>query len=563
MQRKKRLSIGSSNYKDFIESNSYFVDKTLLIQEIIDSAYQVLLIPRPRRFGKSMNLSMLKYYFDAGEKDSATLFEPFKIWQTAEFYTAKQGKHPVIHISLKGGKATSFEKSRNHIFSIITNIYREFRWILDKEILAEDEAIDFKNILFKRANTVTYEMALFNLSKYLNSYYGEKVLILMDEYDAPIHTGFHHGYYNQIIELIKSLMGNTFKDNDYIYKGVITGILRIAKESIFSDLNNPGIFTILSSTFADKFGFTKEEVLELITYFNVEEDYDKIERWYNGYQFGKTTNIYNPWSIISYIEQRADGFNTFWVNTSSDDLIKNRIIDKEAVDMRSSIEKLLLGETVHQYINENIIFSDFDEEREIIWSLLTFCGYLSPVRQAGSEEDHELRIPNYEIKVLFKKIILEWFQKGIKVRQTTLRAMAKSLMNNRIPDFERYLKKIMADTFSYFDANTEPERVYQAYLLGLLGIMGDDYIIKSNRESGEGRYDILLLPRKNNQYGVIMEIKQVAKNTSAVSIQAALSDALHQITKNKYHKELKAHKVQNRIEMAILFVGKEVHLKVS
>ena len=563
MERKKTLKIGSSNYKNFILSNGYFVDKTLFIQEIIDTHYEVLLIPRPRRFGKSMNLSMLRYYFDAGEKDSAQLFEPFQIWQTGTHYTSKQGKYPVIYLTLKGGKATTFEKSQAHIFNILTEVYREFRWLLDKNILDKDEVIEYLSITAGTATSTVYANALKKLSKYLYSYYGEQVLILMDEYDAPIHTGFHHGYYNQIIELMKSLMGNTFKDNNYLYKGIITGILRIAKESIFSDLNNPGIFTILKSAFDDKFGFTKPEVQQLLNYFDLGTHYDQVESWYNGYKFGKAINIYNPWSIINYIAQHEDGFQTFWVNTSSDDLLKSRIIEKGATDIRTNIELLIKGETIQVPIDENITFSDFYEDREILWSLLLFCGYLSPVKQVGAEEDHELCIPNYEIKILFKKIILEWFKKEIKVRHATLRAMAKSLKENRIHDFKHYFKKIMSDTFSYFDVNTEPERVYQAYVLGLLGIMGDEYIIKSNRESWHGRYDILLLPRKNNDYGVIIEIKQLKKDAAAKRIQVEIADALKQITKNKYYKELVAHKVQNRIEMAMVFVGKDVHLDVN
>ena len=563
MQRKKTLKIGSSNFKDFIESNGYFVDKTLLIQEVIDTHYEVLLIPRPRRFGKSINLSMLKSYFDVGAKDTAKLFEPFKIWQTGAYYTERQGKYPVIHVSLKEGKATTFEKSQAHIFSILTKVYREFRWLLQKGVLDEDEVNDYLKITAGTASLSLYVEALSSLSNYLNRYYGEKVLILMDEYDAPIHTGFYHGYYNKIIELMKSLMGSTFKDNDALYKGVITGILRIAKESIFSDLNNPGIFTLLKSSFSDKFGFTKEEVKKLLDYYDLEQDYPQVETWYNGYQFGNKKEIYNPWSIANYIAQHEDGFNTFWVNTSSDDLIKGRIIEKEATDVRTSIEQLLKGEIVEKDINENIIFADFEEDKELLWSLLLFCGYLSPTRQVGAEEALPLRIPNYEIRILFKNIILEWYSKELKVRQTTLRAMVKSLKENRIPDFERYFKKIMGDTFSYFDTNTEPERVYQAYVLGLLGIMGDEYVIKSNKESGLGRYDILLLPRNNNDYGIIIEIKQLKKNASADRIKVELSDALKQITKNKYYKELVAHKVQNRIEMAMVFVGKEVQLKVN
>jgi len=562
MQRKKTLKIGSSNFKDFIENNGYFVDKTLLIQEVIDNHYEVLLIPRPRRFGKSINLSMLKYYFDVAEKDSAALFEPFQIWQAGDFYTSKQGKNPVIHLSLKGGKASSFERSRKDIFHILTKIYEQFDWLLETTILKASEKISFQQILFGKASATVYENSLRNLSEYLYRHYGEKVLILMDEYDAPIHTGFYHGYYKEIIDLMKSLMGNTFKDNNFLYKGIITGILRIAKESIFSDLNNPGIFTILSHDFADKFGFTEKEVQKLLSYYDLAQDFEQVKAWYDGYNFGQSNHLYNPWSIINYIARHSEGFKTWWVNTSSDDLIKSRVLEKEAHLVRASMGQLIEGRSIYKAIDENIVFFDFEEDKELLWSLLVFCGYLNPMSHIEGEE-YELRIPNREIKTLFKKIIVQWFAKELKVRQTTLRSMVRSLTNNRIKDFEQHLKKIMADTFSYFDANTEPERVYQAYLLGLLGIMSDEYILKSNRESGLGRYDILLLPRKKQAYGIIMEIKQLKKNASVGRIKVEISDALKQITKNKYYKELLAHKVQNRIEMAIVFVGKEVYLDVN
>lgn len=561
MQRKKTLKIGSSDFRNFIEGNGYFVDKTLFIQELMDNPYDVVLLPRPRRFGKSINLSMLKYYFDAGEKDTAKLFKPFKIWQTGTYYTNRQGKHPVIHVSLKGGKATSFKTSQAHIFSILTQLYEQFNWIQTKDILTSSEKNKFKQIVYGEATPTLYYNSIKDLSDYLERYYQEKVLILMDEYDAPIHTGFYHGYYDEIIELMKSLMENTFKDNPYLYKGVITGILRIAKESIFSDLNNPGIFTILQSAFSDRFGFVKEEVQDLLAYYDLAQDFPKVETWYDGYQFGKQSGIYNPWSITNYIAQQEDGFNTFWVNTSSDDLIKTRIREKEAIEVRTSIEHLLKGESVTKYLNQNIVFSDFEEDKELLWSLLTFCGYLSPIHQVGAEEAHSLRIPNYEIRLLFKQIIIDWFKKDLKIRQTTLRNLANSLRHNRLQDFEKYFKQIMGDTFSYFNINTEPERVYQAYVLGLLGIMGDDYIIKSDRESGDGRYDILLLPKNQKDYGVIMEIKQLDKKATTAAIDKELTTALQQIHDNKYYKELKAHQITNRLELAILFVGKEVFLR--
>jgi len=405
---KKRLKIGPSDYRGFIEEDGYFVDKTLLIKEVIDNVHQVILLPRPRRFGKTLNLSMLRYFFDASIKDTAALFEPYKIWQQGDYYTEQQGKYPVIHLSLKSAKATDFERSQTDIYRILTEVYRKHRYLLEKGILNQDEAEVFNNILFKKANTSTYESCLKNLCEYLHRYYGQKTVILMDEYDAPIHTGFYYNYYGEIIQLMKSLMGSTFKDNPYLHKSVITGILRIAKESIFSDFNNPGIFTILNYNFADKFGFTEEEVQLLLSDFNLADHFPAVKEWYDGYKFGDKEHIYNPWSVINYVDKHREGFKPWWINTSSDGLIKSRIIEKGAYDIRASIEKLIKGETIVQYINENIIFSDFEEDGEIFWSLLVFAGYLIPVREVDRKE-YAIKIPNYEITILFKEIILEWF----------------------------------------------------------------------------------------------------------------------------------------------------------
>lgn len=562
MQNRKRLLIGSSDYEYIIEQNGYFVDKTLFIKEILDSGYYILLIPRPRRFGKSLNLSMLRYYLDTDKKNTASLFEPYKIWQAGEYYTSQLGKYPVIFLSMKEGKATTFEKSKAGIFSILRKVYLDFKWLLDKNILLEEEKDDFLKITKGIASSTIFENSLKNLSEYLHRYYGERAFVLMDEYDAPIHTGFQNGFYKEIIDLMKSIMSKTFKDNVHLHKGVITGILRVAKESIFSDLNNPGIFTILNYSFADKFGFTEKEVQKMLTYFQLEEHLSNVKTWYDGYKFGQVEHIYNPWSVINYISNHQEGFRAHWANTSSDELIKSRIIEKNATEVRTTIEGLTQGKTIEKTIDENIVFSDFYESKDILWSLLVFCGYLRPLKKVG-RKDYVLKVPNYEIQTLFQDIILEWLKTELKINERTLKAMARSLVKNKISDFKKYFNKVMQDTFSYFDVNTEPERVYQAYVLGLLGILSDDYIIKSNRESGGGRYDIMLLPRKNHEYGVIIEVKQLAKDASDKRIQAEISDALNQIKKNKYHKELDGHKVNNKIEMAMVFVGKSVYVGVN
>ncbi|MEM8525968.1 MAG: AAA family ATPase [Bacteroidota bacterium] len=560
MQRKQQLQVGQSDFRNMIKANGYFVDKTLFIKELIDSGFHVLLMPRPRRFGKSLNLSMLKYYFDYREKDTQALFEPFKIWQEDELYRKEQGNRPVIHFSLKSGKSTNFETSKEAIYLTITNIYNNFRWLLGENILEKGEVRKFNQILLGEATPALYELGIKNLTQYLYRHSGKETLVLLDEYDAAIHAGFYYGFYDEIIALMKSILGSTFKDNDALYKGVITGILRVAKESIFSDMNNPGIFTVLSNSFDDVFGFTEEEVKEMLTYFDYGEDFAEVKAWYDGYKFGNTEDIYNPWSIVNYIALHDDGFRSYWGNTSSDDIIKSSIVKKENEDIRTHIEDLIQGKTITKQIDQNIIFSDFYQNKELIWSLLMFSGYLTPTKELGFDT-YKLRIPNHEIKILFRKIILGWFNKDLNIYHSTLLKMTQALTEKRFPEFEETFQKIMGDTFSYFDTHTEPERVFQAYVLGLLGMMSDHYIIKSNRESGKGRYDIMLLPKDKSRYGIIMELKQIQKEATETRTKAALEEALSQIQNNKYYRELEAQDIHERLDIAIVFVGKEAHLR--
>ncbi|MEM1325701.1 MAG: AAA family ATPase [Bacteroidota bacterium] len=559
MQQQKNLQIGVSDFRHLIDEGGYFVDKTLLIKELVDSGFHVSLIPRPRRFGKSLNLSMLKYYFDYRKKDTQPLFEPFQIWQAGERYRQEQGSRPVIHFSLKSGKTPDFEQSKRSIHLTITNVYHSFRWLLEEGTLTETEKSKFNSILSDKADDSSYYGSIKELSKYLYRHSGKKVLILLDEYDAAIHAGFYYDYYDEIITLMKSILGNTFKDNEYLYKGVITGILRVAKESIFSDMNNLGVFTVLSSFFSDKFGFTSEEVRELLSHFGYGEEYAEVKAWYDGYRFGKTEDIYNPWAIVNYIARHTDGFQSYWGNTSSDDIIKSSISDKNNTALRNSVEQLIQGGTITRRLNENITFPDFYSDPTIFWSLLTFSGYLTPAEQLTRTE-YILRIPNYEIQILFQEIILTWLRIDLKIRETTMRKMTKGLTENRFAEFEEAFRSIMNDTFSYFDIHTEPERVYQAYVLGLLGMLSDHYVIKSNREAGKGRYDIMLLPKDKSQYGVLMELKQLEKEATEAKIQAALTDALSQIERNQYYQALQAQDISERLDVAIVFVGKEVYL---
>ncbi len=558
----KTLRIGTSDFRKYIESDGYFIDKTLLIKEVIDSTHEVLVFPRPRRFGKTLNLSMLKYFFDCNKKDTAKLFKDFEISRCEKKYTEKQGQYPVIFLTLKDVKKETFEGCIARFKSLLSDLYIEHNYLLKSDVLDANEKINFERIIKEEANIEKYEASLKHLSKSLSEYHKQSVLILIDEYDTPIHAGYSYNYYNQVISFMRNFMSDAFKDNEYLYKGVITGILRIARESIFSGLNNPGIFTILNYSFADKFGFTENETLQLLKDSGLADKIDMVRHWYNGYKFGDTENIYNPWSISNYIAMHREGFKPYWVNTSSDDLIRKRINEKDGDEIRNDIERLIKGETIEKNLNENMVFPDLNTDKELLWSLLTFSGYLTTVKNV-KEKLYELKIPNYEITTLFKEIILGWLNTSLKLGTSLLYKTVESLKTNQTEQFKIQFKKLIGDTLSYYDIATEPEKVYHAYVLGLLTIVSDEYVIKSNRESGDGRYDILLRPYDVNSYGIVIEIKTLPKDASKRQIAGKLSAALRQISKNRYYNELLENHVTNHIQIAMVFAGKDVHIKTK
>ncbi|RMG81462.1 MAG: AAA family ATPase, partial [Bacteroidetes bacterium] len=407
-----------------------------------------------------------------------------------------------------------------------------------------------------------YQYSLYYLSEYLTAHFGKETIILLDEYDTPIISGFSNNYYNEIISFMQVFLGTTFKDNPYLAKGLITGILRVAKESLFSEFNNPGVYTLTSLYFSDKFGFTEQETTRALTYFGLQNELDNIKKWYDGYKFGETENIYNPWSIVNYIARHEEGFSPYWINSGTDPLIKRQLLEPDVDQTYDDLQKLIAGEIITKTLYENFVFSDFEHHKSLLWTLLTFSGYLTIVKKVSADE-YQLKIPNFEVTKLFRDIIIGWLETEHKVKKERLVLTTQHLINNRIPEFERGFKEIMGDTMSYFDTQGRPENVYQAYVLGLLAIIGDDYIIKSNRESGAGRYDILLIPHDPERYGVVIEIKQIQrkekeKKASFIQrINRELNTALAQIEHNRYYQELLDHKVKKIIKLPIVFSGKE------
>ena len=557
----KKLDLGNSDFKNIIENNNYFVDKSLFVREIIEKQSQVILLPRPRRFGKTLNLSMLKYYFDINQASQNNLFINLNIWKSSNEIKDKYAQYPVIFLSFKDAKEDSWELCLEQIISEISDTYTKHLYLLEGSILADHEKAEYQRVTNKNASNVEYQRCLKKLSEYLQRFYKQRVVILIDEYDTPLQAGYKR-YYDNVISFMRNLLSGAFKDNASLYKGVITGILRVSKESIFTGLNNVSVYSVLDNHFSDTFGFTEKETKQILKDFKISNQFGQIKIWYNGYKFGNTDNIYNPWSILNYVQDHESGFKTYWANTSSNELLKEQLSDRNDNFTRDQFLQLINNETIEKEIDENFVFPNLGINKELIWSLLIFSGYLTSINKTG-RKTYELKIPNYEIKTVFQDIIIDWLNTDLKIQQTSLIDTAKYLINNEIEKFEKGFKKIIGDTFSYFDTKGEPENIYQSYVLGLLAIIGDDYIIKSNRESGEGRYDIMLIPHDKNKYGIVIEIKQINRNEKEndVSfnhrIDNKILEAKCQIDKNKYYLELLDHRISKIIKLPIVFAGKE------
>lgn len=563
MDGRKKIQKGNSDFKYIVGNNGYFVDKTLLIKEFHESDDHVLLIPRPRRFGKTLNLSMIEHFFDVNKKESAGLFTGFKISEEKAFCGTHQNKYPVINISLKSARGADWEGCLQYLKGIMSEAYQEHKYLLKSDKLEDYEKQAITDIILKKGGQPDYAFSLFNLSKYLTAHFGAKAIILVDEYDTPIIDGYKEKYYDEVIKFMQVFMGSAFKENPYLHKGLITGIMRIARESIFSEMNNIGVYTITSLYFADKFGFTEQETKEALKYFGLQNHFLEVEKWYNGYQFGNIGKIYNPWSIVNYLSRHEEGFKAYWINTGTDSLIKERIVEPDINQTYDTLQQLIAGQAIEKVINENFVFADFTADRELLWTLLAFSGYLTQVKEVR-RNTYLLKIPNYEVKTVFQDIVMAWLHRDVKVQRELLISTAEHLVNNRLPAFEKGFKKIMGDTFSYFDTGGEAEKAYQSYVLGLLAVLGDDYAIRSNRESGEGRYDIMIMPHDKTRYGVVIEIKRIegrkekeTEEAFAKRVNGTLAEAARQIEQKKYYQELLAHQVEKVIQLPIVFAWKE------
>jgi hypothetical protein len=579
---KRKLPVGISDFNDVITDNYYYVDKTLLIKEIIDRGDKILLVPRPRRFGKTLNLSMLKYFYDccpewpptADTRSPANaaagtgplnsykkLFDSLAIRKAGQEYLDKMGKHPVIFLSFREIKELEWETCLDKIKQLIQREYLKHKYLLDSPELETQEKEYFKKVIDRKASKGDYENSLQNLLVFFYRFYRKRAVILIDEYDTPIHAGFYHGYYEQVVNFTRNFLCGGLKDTDlYLEKSVVTGIMRIARESIFSGLNNPGVFTLLSKEFDDKFGFTEEEVDTLLKDFNLFHRYDDVQKWYNGYRFGKRI-IYNPWSIINFLASEENELKPYWINTSDNQLVDS-LLSRGGKELKKELEQLIRGESIEKAIDEDIVLKDVYTDEDFLWSFLLMGGYLKQTSmrrdEAAEKIYYTLSIPNKEVRSTYTRIIRRYFTD--KIENEKLEIMLKALIDGDIKLFEKMLRKIVLAVFSYYDFGGEPEKVYHALVTGLLIWISDTHEIKSNRESGYGRYDIMIIPRDVGLTGYVIEFKTVDQEENE-TVESAVESALNQIETKKYETELKERGIKKYKKLAIAFKGKEVTIR--
>lgn len=552
----KPLPIGIDNFKDIILNNYYYVDKTLLIKDIIDNKAKVNLFTRPRRFGKTLNISMLQYFFENGKEDNSYLFNNLKIMSEGEKYTSYIGQYPVINLSLKSAKQPNYELAYDCLVNEIIEEFKRHDYVLNSEELHYEKE-DYLNIINKKDNKGNMVTALKFLSRCLEKYHNKKVIILIDEYDVPIENSYFRGFYNEMIDFLRSLFESALKSNEYLEFAIMTGCLRISKESIFTGLNNLNIISILNSHYDEYFGFTENEVSEMLKYYGFGDKENIIKKWYNGYLFGEC-NVYNPWSVDKFVYDLTGTTNalpiSYWANTSSNSIVKS-LIEKADDDTKAQIEELIAGKTIEKIIHEDITYADIDSSMDNLWNFLFFTGYLKKV-SVRMNEDNEilitLAIPNEEIRLIYKNTILNWFDEGIKSRD--LSKMYEAMLDGDTLTFENELVELLTESISFYDAY---ENFYHGFLLGTL-VNLKRYIIKSNRETGKGRSDIIIKYPNRRGVAVILELK-VAKNFKEMSYKC--DEALNQIEEKEYDKELLEEGYSNIVKYGITFYKKDCMIK--
>ncbi|MDD3337580.1 MAG: AAA family ATPase [Lachnospiraceae bacterium] len=561
---KMPLAIGIDNYKELIDKKYYYVDKTLLIKNLLDNQGKVNLITRPRRFGKTLALSMIKTYFeqefnpDGSEINNQHYFEGKHIFTAGEYYRNEFCQYPVISLSLKSARQPDFEMAYASLIDEISKEFGRHSYILQKEVLPSADRVKFTKIWERRADGIDYAKSLEFLSHCLEMYHHKKVIILIDEYDVPLESSYFRGFYGQMIDFIRSLFESALKTNDSLEFSVITGCLRISKESIFTGLNNLEIFSVLNQNYAEYFGFVQAEVEQLLQFYQILEKKEEVRHWYDGYLFGNI-EVYNPWSVLNYVKEAVTNTISFpkpyWSNTSSNSIVRE-LIDRADPAAKQEIELLIEDNAIEKPVHEDITYEDIHKSQDNLWNFLFFTGYLKMTskRFDGDMIYLTLKIPNAEIKYIYRNTILNWFNETLKTRNLSSLYHAVTTMDT--DTFSRKVTEELGETISFFDF---AENYYHGFLAGLLkGCPG--YIVKSNRESGNGRPDLIMKTPSVQGCAIIMEYK-IAKRFEQMA--AGCADALQQIKEQDYAKELRLEGYRNIISYGVCFYRKECLVKVK
>ena len=530
----RTVGIGIQSFEKIRENNYFYIDKTKFIKEWWENGDDVTLITRPRRFGKTLTMNMVEQFFSVRYAERGDLFEGLSVWEE-ERYKSLQGTYPVIAVSFAEIKETNYPNVRRRINHILTGLYARNYYLIESDALTSADKRFFESVR-EDMGDVEAAMALQKLSEYLFRHHGKRALILLDEYDTPLQEAYVGGYWKELVAFTRSLFNATFKSNPYLERAIMTGITRVSKESIFSDLNNLTVVTTTSDAYAESFGFTEQEVWDALDEYGLSGKKEEVKSWYDGFTFGTHKDIYNPWSIINYL--KTNKLSAYWANTSGNSLA-GKLIREGSKDVKQTMEKLLEGGALHTEIDEQIVFNQLDEQENAIWSLLLAGGYLRVekftfVEEWGSEE-YDLVLTNKEVRIMFKKMIRNWFAKA----ETEYNEFIKALLRDDKKAMNIYMNKVALTTFSSFDAGNkpsetaEPERFYHGFVLGLLVELRSRYILTSNRESGYGRYDVILEPRREGDTAILLEFK-VHDPEEEKSLADTVKSALAQIEEKRY-----------------------------
>ncbi len=531
----RTVSVGCQDFEKLRVRNNFYVDKTMFIKEWWEAEDEVTLITRPRRFGKTLAMSMLEKFFSVEYAGRSDLFEGLDIWKEDK-YRGLQGTYPVIFISFAPVKEGTFPGAQKKIFFLIAELYNRFDFLLDSGILKEDEKEYYRKVSFDMEANIATD-ALKALSGFLARYYGKKAIILLDEYDTPMQEAYVHGYWEELVLFTRSLFNATFKANPYVERAIMTGITRISKESMFSDLNNLKVVSVTSDVYGNSFGFTEEEVFAALDEYHMTDRKDEVKMWYDGFVFGHWKDIYNPWSIINYLDSGGIA-RPYWVNTSSNSLA-GKLVQEGSPELKMTMEGLLQGGTFRTFLDEQIVFSELEKGEGAVWSLLLASGYLKAISAALNMEhmemEYELKLTNMEVRYMFLQMIRKWFGACRGMQDGFL----KALLSDDLEGMNDYMNEVSGEMFSSFDtgkkpsAKAQPERFYHGFVLGLLVQLQDRYVISSNRESGLGRYDIMIEPRKPGDFAFIIEFKVVHAKRKE-TLEDGVKAALQQIEEKQY-----------------------------